>query len=333
MSIVGEATERKDRRRAVEDEDGLMEYIRVYVVQTDNVHDGSVIVLNAPDLPRRGDIYQTETEIDETAVCVGRTPSQLAKSGKVWEVEIVYRTITRTQQEQDPFLRAPEMDFRFDETVVPAVGTLKSTITINADTTAPYKQPYRNSLGHPVPNQPMVDRADGVLTVVRNEDAFSAGWAMSWANVVNEDDFQGAEPRQVKLKPPTCDGPKVEIVEGESVWYFPIRYKFQFRLEGWDLRYLDEGPYYRTSTSSTAPVRPFRHDGQPYIGKLDGKGRPLNCNPGFATTATASGSTLLGPYTTKPSTTQAVYLQKRHYRERTFAELTLPSQFQGSTLI
>jgi len=227
------------------------------------------------------------------------------------------------------------MSFDAEETEVPMTGTLLSTITITPDSTRIYRSPARNSLGQPFPTQPLLPRSDGILTAVRNEDSFSPAWAMQWSNATNEDAWSGAEPRQLFLKTPTCAGSQTEVVDDVEITYFPVVYQIHYKQEGHDLRMLDEGPDYQTlvlstdgsvSTSfvSTAlgstvhRILPFVDEhGRPFIGRLDGHGRPLKCNPGMSTTV----------YTTLSSTVTGVFLSFPRGKNKTFADLGLPEEF------
>lgn len=323
MAVVGSARELHDRRRMTENDDGTRTYSRTYGIEVDNPSDGGGVVLRAPDLPQLRGEYVTDSESDPRAIVTKRQPRQVRKTNKFWEVEITYEYVTPDRRERDPLQRQVSMSFDPDEREVPVTGTLLSTITITPDSTRIYQGPIRNSMRQPFPTQPMVLRSNGVLSITRNEDSFSPAWAMQWSNAVNSDPWAGAEPRQVRLKIPTCAGSQTETVDEVEIVYYPVHYEMHFREEGHDLRILDEGPDYQSSTDFSAPgfkFKPFTDGpGRPYIGKLDGKGRPLTSNPGMGGTT----------YSTLSSTVDGVFLQfpPPESKLKPFGELGLPEEF------
>ncbi len=349
MAVVGSAKERPDQRTGGEKDDGSRWYSRVYLVITDNTSDGVAEVLRAPDLPAYKDHYETDTETDTQAIVVRRKPRQLKETRFHWDVTVRYETRSAKDREKNPLLRPVEMSFDADEREVPVIGTLVSTITFTPDSTQIYKKPLRNSMWMPFRTQPLVKRSNGILTAIQNEDSFSPAWAMAWGDAVNEDAWGGAEPRQLKLKTPTCAGSQTETVDEEEVIYYPVVYQMEYKEEGHDLRQLDEGPDYWTkamisipaataTTASTAVAPSIKAstvyvstaytgaaetrafvdgDGRPFIGKLDGHGRPLKCNPGFSTSV----------YTTLSSSVTGVFLKFQHYKEKPWGELGLPEEF------
>jgi len=322
MSVVGSAGERPDRRTMTEDKEGHRSYRRVFLVKVNSEADDGNVVLTAPDLPRARDRYEIDGGVvDYDSFVVKRTPRQMRKTRLHWEVDIDYEYIPPERRERDPLMRAVKVGpFTYERQTVPVVGTLRSSGVTPASTDI-YEEPYRNSLGDKYPVQPMMPSGHGVLEYTRNEDSFSPAWAMEWENVTNDDAWCGAEPEQLLMDgPPTCAGAERENVDGGTITYCPVVYRIQFKYEGHAVRMLDEGPDYRLTTASTADRTPFiDQQGHPYIGKLDGKGRPLACNVGLSTAA-AAASTL-------SSTVTAVYRKHDHPRTKTFSSLGLPETF------
>jgi len=314
MGVV-RAKERPDRRQAVQDKEGKWSYQRTWLVVVDSTGDGANVVLSAPDLPKLRYGYQTANERNDDAIVVRRTPRQLRKTKYHYEVDIEYETRSPEEQERNPLLRATKfLGWDYQVRCVPVSGTLKTTVVITPATTAPYKRPARNSLHQVFPTQPMRERYDGVGTWEQNREAiaFSGAWCQEWTDVVNEDDFQGAEPGQLRLVV-RAGAETRETVDDEEIVYVPVQFVIEYKADGHKERILDEGPMYRTSTSSTALRSFVDENGRPYVGLLDGKGRPLQCNPGFETST----------FSTHSSTVLGVFLLEEPHRQKTFAELNL----------
>ena len=323
MSVI-RCKELPDRRRADEDDVGRRTYIRVFLVITDDRQDGANIVLAAPDLPKRGDWYQTDNEINTDAIVVGRVPNQLRNTANHWEVTIEYKVVEPEFKQKDPLLRLPKLSFTGSKTQVPVIGTLKSTITITPETTNIYSEPHRNSLGDPYPDQAIVDRSIGRLTITRNEETFSPAWAQDYLDAVNADEWMGALPRQIKIDNIECPGPESETVEEVVIVYCPVTYTVDFREEGWVIRKVDEGPDYRATTSSTRHIPFVDKHGQPFIGRLDGKGRPLPCE--------AKRDPAINPWwSTCSSTITGVYRRHDYPKTKPFGPLGFPSNFMQTS--
>ena len=90
--------ERVSARTTTQRDDGTKEYRRTWLVTTSSKHDGSKTVLGAAGLPKLFDRYQTSSEIDQYAYCLGREPTQIGPTQ--WEVEVRYDTRLTSQEIQ-----------------------------------------------------------------------------------------------------------------------------------------------------------------------------------------------------------------------------------------
>lgn len=74
------------------------------------------------------------------------------------------------------------------------------------------------------------------LNVARNENEFDASSAIASTNKLNSDDFFGAEPGQAK-----CVGIWSNKVTTPDSVYWPVRYRFEFREDGFKKRLINRG--------------------------------------------------------------------------------------------
>lgn len=173
-----------------------------------------------------------------TCAKVGISRSDDAPS--VWDIVCDYKTAEtqeEDQQDEDPLDRDPEIEWsfaQFDEAVEKDRDGL----------------PLLNILGRPFEGVTR-DAARAVVTITRFEENFSAATALQYANVVNMDDFIGAEPGQALMKPIRAR----RIIEtrtdeaGEPVkrYYWQITYEIHFKLDeaGWKADLLEADVYER----------------------------------------------------------------------------------------
>ena len=309
MAVILRASERKDRRRGQIGPDGHRTRQRTWFVETDELA-GSNQVETAIGIPQRYTGYVTETETDLETVVISITSKQLRKSDLLWEVDVKYSSnlFDRDPEHEDPRLRFPKMSMVSEVLQVPVVGTLKQGVPITPEETDIYQDPILNSAGDPYSPQPLVDESRPVVTIVRNEATYSPSLAIVYQDAVNNDNYLGAEPRQLKMESITTPGRQTAVVGGVEETYYPVTYRMIFRREGWDLRNLDIGARGTTFGSTTGTIKAFvdAESGIPELRKLDGAG---------------------GALSTTASSTEFVYRKDRHYREEPYVNLNLPNTF------
>ena len=174
--IKGGAHELPDKRRGGEREDGTRHYSRTFLVETDSKHDGQVVVLSAPGLPGRFDVYATESENDQEAVCLSREPRQVRGSATTWHIECRYDSkIDEQDREENPILREPTISYEGQEDQVLVNGILYNSTVGSTD--MPYSGAETNAAGHVYPRE-TESRRRPVLPGSRIEGAFSTAKAI-----------------------------------------------------------------------------------------------------------------------------------------------------------
>jgi hypothetical protein len=304
MGVVGDAEERLDRREGGIREDGNKWYRRVYLVEVDDKGDGALTVLTATGLPQQFYSYTTDNEVDVDAIVRSLEPRQLSGHWKYWEVEVNYDTELTTSnpnREQNPLLWEPRVYSTTQTVQVPVIGTLKAGQQDPED--PQYNEAIEDSAGNPFDPQPMVDDAMHGIVIERNEVSFNNPLAIEYTNAVNEDPWAGAAPRQARIVQFTTTGRTSVNVDGNMVYYYPVRYVILYKRETWDVVGLDQGPKYWTGGSKNSGKEvPFLDDkDMPKIGKLNGSGG--------ANAAAAADQ----------------WVRKRHYKEKIFGLLNLPT--------
>lgn len=273
MSVIGSALERRDQRQGSEDKAGVRTYSRVFLVKTNNKQDGAQAVLAAPALPQLFDAYQTETELDSAAICVGRRPNQIDE--KVWEVRIRYSSSqedneTDTPETSDPLDLQPLITMGFETFQVP----LEGAIDADAGPGDPnLGDAIVNSANEPFDPPPMKDQSRPILSITINLPRFDIEEAKTYQDALNNDPFFGADQRQWKMMGITTSGRTKATTGGLDVFYFPISYTMAFNRETWDFFILDRGTFF---IDGNGDKRAFKTaGGEPFVGLLDGAGGAL----------------------------------------------------------
>lgn len=304
MSVVGNAEERLDQREGGRRPDGTRWYRRVYLVTVDAKGDSINTVLLASGLPQPYYQYVTDNEVDVDAIVRERDARQLSGHWKYWEVTVSYDnevTTSNPDRQENPLLWVPRVYSTTQTIQVPVIGTLKAG---QQDPEQPqYNDPVEDSAGSPFDPQPMVDDAVHGVVIERNEVFYNNVLAIEYTDAVNEDPWAGAAPRQARIVQFTTTGRTSTTVNGQTVYYYPVRYVILYKRETWDVVGLDQGPkYWAPGPKGTGKLKPFLDkDGHPYIGKLDGTGKKLG-----------SGA-------------DEQFVRKRHYKEKVFGVLQLPT--------
>lgn len=228
------------------------EYSVVYKVRTDNRSDGPGAIRTAFGIPNLGDMYVAGNDIDQAAVVVGKDVRQL-DSPYTWEVEVTYSTDVPDRPIQsleqtisNPLLEPAEISYGFQERRILVPGRYNDPIGPPSD--KKWQAGIYAPNGELFDPQPEVEIAEPVMTIRKNVQTISGAVLMSLANSVNNDYWQGAEPRQLKLKAPQA----VRKYHGAIGFYWEVTYTIAFRWETWDIQILNQGSYYWTNGAPTA---------------------------------------------------------------------------------
>lgn len=218
------------------------EYTVVYKVTSDDRNDGPSVIRTAFGVPTIGDIYVAGNDVDAAAVVVGKTVTQV--SPWEWEVNVTYSTDvgdedlqSLVQQIDNPLLEPPEITYGFEERRILVPGRYNDPIGPPGDKA--WEQGIFAPNGELFEPQPEADYADPVIHVRRNLQTIDPQAIRSLANCVNNDSFDGAEPRQLRLKPITAS----RKFNKNIGFYWEVHYSIVFRFETWDIQLLNQGHY------------------------------------------------------------------------------------------
>lgn len=248
--------------------DGETEYTVVYYVSTDDVNDGPDTVRAASGIPRLGDSYTLGNDVDIRAVVTDKTARE-RESPFEWEVDVKYSTRPKEKEEAEPnpLQQPPEISLSFQSRNKVLSGYYNDPLNPNAEKNLEIG--IISSNGELFDPQPEIEVADAVLTIKKNMPYASAAALMSIANTVNQTEFYGADPRQLRLMPPQTDRAFDKIYG----FYWPTTFQFVYRYDTWDLQLLNAGTFYMDS----GVRKKFKdNEGTPFVGLLSATGSALN---------------------------------------------------------
>mgnify|MGYP001568739765 CR=1 FL=1 len=208
-------------------------YTVKYRAQTDSSIDGPFTVLTDSRLPLIGDPYFDQNgRADVGARCILKTPEQEGDEATQWIVTCEYSTKTRDpiEQKENPLLRPPDIFWdtaKFTKTKIKAtfagVGGDQDNVAIMNSSEEPFD---------PVE----VDDSRRVLVIERNELTFDSDLADTYQDVINAFVFARRPPKTAKVSSITA---RHQFENG--IGYWRVIYTIEFRREGWDQEYRDEG--------------------------------------------------------------------------------------------
>lgn len=227
------------------------EYSIVYKVGTDDRADGPSTVRIAFGIPSIGDVYAPGNDIDNAAVVISKEVEQ-GDSPWEWLVTVKYSTDIGDKQLQNleqqidnPLLIPPEVTFGFQERRILIPGSFNNPI--GPPSSGGWEAGIFAPNGELFDPQPEADYADPVLSVKKNVQTIDYATLMKLANCVNSDLFQGAEPRQLRIKPPTANRKFHKSIG----YYWELAYSLVYRWETWDVQVLNQGTFYWTGGKPT----------------------------------------------------------------------------------
>jgi len=153
-----------------------------------------------------------------------------------------------------------------------------------------------NTVGHPVTGLSK-SVSDPVYVFRQNEASYPAATMQAYWNRVNSDVFKTWGANQARMLPITA-----QRLDVGTIYYWPTTYRIQFRTDGWNHRYPNEGKFYRPTA------------GAPFISARDTAYGPkvlLN----------ADGTMLNGNGAEDPGGDPSVWITRPVYPEIAFAPL------------
>ncbi len=258
-------------RRGGIDEEITRRYYRAFVVITNDVNDGPLIVRLATlqGMPFLGQPYAYGNDADPFALCIDVQIHQVEGSPYVWGVTAEYSTKRRVPAfVENPLLRPPEIEWN--------KTTIQRPLT---------RDQYGNAIVSSAndPYDPAPERPESCLTLrfARNEAAFDRVFASFYYDTVNLDDFLGFGPRQAR-----CESITASRQFENNIIFYKVTYEFHFRLRTWDMPLLDQGfrDYLGRQFFDTVTSAPLS-----YATLLDGRGRRLFLNQSYCSNVVNTG--------------------------------------------
>lgn len=220
---------------------GHRTFTLVYKVVTDDKRDGPATVRVALGIPSIGDTYSAGNDSDTSAVCVDKRVIEHDDSPFEWTVECEFTTdpgAYEPKQFDNPLLQPAELSFGFQERRILIPGQFNNPNS--PPSSKDYEQGIFASNGELFDPQPEADIHEPIWYVKKNVQTISYADFMALANCVNADYFQGAEPRQLRFKPPSA----VRKWHKNVNYYWEVSYALAYRWETWDIQVLNQGSFY-----------------------------------------------------------------------------------------
>ncbi len=276
MSIVS-VGERRAAREA-SDTQGRRTYRRIFHVITNNQQDGAAQVLAASALPRMLDGYQTDTEVDTSALVIRRDPRQIHRFH--WEVTIDYDTERLFEREAE----GGETTGEFGEPIKVAVSFVKFQEPLAARVlpasgdpdVAPLGFGAVNAAGEPFDPPIMRDVSRPVLTFQTTSATFDIQKVRDRIDTINGDHWFGFRPHECKVEAITTPGKKAASIEASRpIQFYDVTTVIAINMNLWHARPLQQGTWFLDGALRKAFIT---SEGHPRIGLLAADGTALADN-------------------------------------------------------
>lgn len=238
-------------------------YTRSWTVITDDPKIGGAQVSAAVPVIV-GQIYVTETELDETAACLRKTATCVAKDGKRWTVTVEYGS---KEKSQTPLEEPPVFNIGQQPSTTNVDHNVFGNAILNSSLDA-YSSPIEKQ------------RKASTMTVAVNLawNAFNIATPRAYADVTNSNVFYGAMPGTLR-----CSISANSATHDEIGQYWQVKYEFIHSTEpqGWDSVSLDAGFNHIVDGKKKKIMIEGKEPSEPVL--LDGNGGilPENGQPQF----------------------------------------------------
>lgn len=243
------------------DKDGVRTYTRTYIVQTDLSTDGAGVVREAAGIPKRGDVYATDYEIDLGVKCIEKEAKNDGEWPCKWMVEVKYSSswADTAKTDENPLSRPVDESW--------GNAPFQEVIEKDIDDFIVANSAYERY------DPPITRDANRLtLTLKKNIQAFAPDFYATYLNPcsVNDSGFWGFGAGKVKVKSITA----TKKYEGQTT-YDEVTATFEINDAGWDAEILDAG---MCELGSDGNPRPIMINGTPVSRPipLNGLGDPLD---------------------------------------------------------
>lgn len=202
--------------------DGVVSHTRIFLVECDDIHDGTATAVSAQGIPDEGDLHPTEPLCFVTGV----DASPYEDDSHRFEVTVEYST-SGEEADEDP-LNAPwDISWGSSESAEPFFRDAND-------------KPVTNSAGQPF--EQLIERDSGqlIITVVKNEATGNPGSDEALSHTVNNHDvvLAGTVFLEDTLKLSPIASQKQTTA---GITYWRKTYQFKARRRGWMLKIYDQG--------------------------------------------------------------------------------------------
>ncbi|MEX1040186.1 MAG: hypothetical protein WDZ51_06135 [Pirellulaceae bacterium] len=220
MTVISSKPLKQSRSFEV-DENNNRTYNVTYQVITDSTSDGALLVANAPGISI-GTPYNTGTEADPLAVCIGISSECVVDDGKQWHVSFEFG---KMENEENPLNEPAEVEWSFAAQHKRLTDTdYQGNAIVNTA-----KDPFAEAIE--------IDDSRPILRVTRNEANFPLDLAYQYKDAINATPFFGAQPHSVKVVSISSR----RIFDQTYGYYWQTSYEFAFDPSGWDKLILNQG--------------------------------------------------------------------------------------------
>lgn len=202
-------------------ESGVRNYMRTFLVKTDDKTDSAYDLLTSGSLPDVGDVHPD----DIGAWCTSVKPRNVGATPFFWNVTVSYSS--DKELNDDPLLDDPDISWGSQKFQEPIVDDINGDAVVN-------------SAGDPFDPPIMRDVSREVVTITANVASVPA-WVFSYKDRLNNATItiDGISILAEKAK---CDDITVaNKAERNEIEYYPLTIRLSLREEGWAKQVLDVG--------------------------------------------------------------------------------------------
>ena len=206
-----------------ESKDGVREYRRKFLAETDTGFDSPETVKNYYECPQRWELHPTGIN----ARVISRRATQQTKGGRFWDVEIFYTNDFRDDTE-NPLERPPVIEW----------SSVEYAIAVPTDLEG---KPFVSTSGEPLA-EVMVE-SPGLVANISVNVPEKPTWFRKYLNSVNNGaitfDDESFGKGDLRMKSLSVGG----FVFDQGVWYRQLKMQLQSRDGGWQKRLINRGYY------------------------------------------------------------------------------------------
>lgn len=233
--MIESVKELHQRRRSTYN-DGKILHVRVWLVTTDDIQDGTAVALAAPGIPVPKSLWPGTLHVRVTRIDV----QPVQNSGLHFEVMVEWNSVDPENDKDDvhPLDRPPEISWGATEGLEPYF----------LDRSTPDPKPLVNTAGDAWDQTNEREAGEGAIQIIRNEAFFDHADADTYSHTLNSElvviDGTSYPPHTLKMSPITANRVvEVVTIDGieQEVTYYRVRYELKARRHGWREYVLDVG--------------------------------------------------------------------------------------------